>query len=495
MTTTASPGVGVRARRSIAKRRSVIVSLLFVVAHLAGFVASVQAVMSVRTAQGAIAWAVSLNTLPWVAVPAYVLFGRSKFEGFVSLRRRGLDETSVQAKRFREGLAARNLIALSDSDHAHLIEKLAKLPFTLYNDVDLLVDGTAKFDSLFAGIQRAERYVLVQYYILRDDEVGGELKELLVERAAAGVRCYVLYDEVGTSDLPDSYIEDLAAAGVEVRTFDTRRNQIDRLLQINFRNHRKIVVVDGREAWVGGLNVGDEYLGRNPAFGYWRDTHVRVAGPVVQSVQVSFVEDWHWATGKILDLEWEPTAATESADAGVLVLPSGPADPLETATLFFMHAISSARERLWIATPYFVPDEQFVTALQLAALRGVDVRILVPEKSDSRLVNLSGWSYLPELERVGIRSFRHRKGFMHQKVVLVDDRIATVGTANFDNRSFRLNFEITMVIVDTSFAKEVEAMLLQDFADSREVFAKELAARGLWFRAAVRFARLTAPLQ
>jgi cardiolipin synthase A/B len=494
MTTPAPPAPGFKPRRGIARRRSVFVSLLFVVAHVAGFLASVQAVMSVRTAQGTIAWVVSLNTLPWVAVPAYVLFGRSKFEGFVSLRRRGLEETGVQAKRFRDGLAEQNLIAGFDGDQAHLVEKLAKLPFTLFNDVDLLVDE-AKFDSLFAGIDRAERYVLLQYYILRDDDIGGELKRRLVERASAGVRCYVLYDEVGTADLPDAYIEELRAAGVEVRTFDTRRGRIDRLLQMNFRNHRKIVVVDGREAWVGGFNIGDEYLGRDAKFGHWRDTAVRVAGPVVQSVQVSFVEDWHWASGKILDLEWRPVAATEASDGAVLALPSGPADPLETATLFFMHAISSARTRLWIATPYFVPDEQFVTALQLAALRGVDVRILVPEKSDSRLVNLSGWSYLADLERVGVRSFRHGKGFMHQKVTLVDDRMATVGTANFDNRSFRLNFEITMVVADRDFSREVAQMLERDFADSREVFAKELQQRGLGFRVAVRAARLMAPLQ
>ena len=240
------------------------IPLLFAFVHLLGFLASVQAVMSVRTAQGAIAWAVSLNTLPWVAVPAYVLFGRSKFEGFVSLRRRGLDQTTVQSRQFRDGLAARNLLALRDSDQSNLVEKLAKLPFTLDNDVDLLVDGEATYDSLFAGIERAERYVLVQFYILRDDDVGGELKRRLIDLARAGVRCYVLYDGVGTGDIPDSYLEEMRAAGVEVSRFDTRLGRIDRLLQINFRNHRKIVVVDGREAWVGGLNIGDEYLGRDP---------------------------------------------------------------------------------------------------------------------------------------------------------------------------------------------------------------------------------------
>ena len=180
---------------------------------------------------------------------------------------------------------------------------------------------------------------------------------------------------------------------------------------------------------------------------------------------------------------------------GALCLPSGPADELETATLFFLHAIHSAKERLWIASPYFVPDEQFISALQLAALRGVDVRILIPEKPDKELVWLSAFSYLPETELVGIRWFRHRRGFMHQKVMLVDHDYCAIGTANFDNRSFRLNFEITMAFYDQAFAREVAAMLERDFADSAPARAHELADASFWFRLKVRIARLMAPVQ
>jgi cardiolipin synthase len=279
-----------------------------------------------------------------------------------------------------------------------------------------------------------------------------------------------------------------------VSSFNTRKGRANRF-QVNFRNHRKIVVVDGQEAWVGGHNVGDEYLGRDPKVGHWRDTHVRVVGPAAQTLQVSFLEDWHWATDTFLDLNWEPLPAPSGRSVAALALPSGPADDLETCTLFFIGAIQSANDRLWIASPYFVPDEQFITALQLAALRGVDVRIIVPANTDDLLANLSQWSYLEELETVGIRVFRHEKGFMHQKVLLVDDDFATVGTANFDNRSFRLNFEITLVVVDREFNEAVAQMLEADIADSRLATAGDFQAKPCWFRFAARLARLTAPIQ
>ncbi len=255
-------------------------------------------------------------------------------------------------------------------------------------------------------------------------------------------------------------------------------------------------MVDGRAAWVGGLNVGDEYLGRDPKVGAWRDTHLKLTGPVVPCVQMAFLEDWQWATQRLLEeLRWEAEPAASGAHCAALCLPSGPADPLEPCTLFFLHLIHRAKQRLWIASPYFVPDEQFTSALQLAALRGVDVRVLVPAKSDNPLVGLSAWSYVAELTSVGVQVFHHRDGFMHQKVVLADDRYATVGTANFDNRSFRLNFEVTIAVADEAFAASVRRMLEDDFANARQVTVDELQSLGFPFRLGSRIARLLAPIQ
>jgi cardiolipin synthase len=286
----------------------------------------------------------------------------------------------------------------------------------------------------------------------------------------------------------------MRAGGIDVRSFHTVGGGANRF-QINFRNHRKIVVVDGRQAWVGGLNVGDEYLGRDPKIGYWRDTHLHVEGPVVQCVQIAFVEDWHWATDDLPELDWDPQPAGSGARRAILALPSGPADELETCTLFFIAAINAATSRLWIASPYFVPDEQFITAVQLAALRGVEVRVLFPKHSDNLLVGLSIWSFLEELERVGVKFYQYTRGFMHQKVTLIDDDYCTIGTANFDNRSFRLNFEITMAVADRELATQVSAMLETDFTNAEPITASDLRARSFAFRFAVRAARLASPVQ
>lgn len=479
---------------SAKNRRRRLITLFILFCHLLGALTSVHAIMGVRTAQGAVAWAVSLNTFPYVAVPAYWVLGRSKFQGYVTARRKGLREVEPLAQQFHSSLVERRLIALPGRDLPMLVERLAKLPFTTGNDAELLVNGDATFKSIFDGIARATNYVLVQFYIIHDDSVGRELKSRLLERARAGVRCLVLYDEVG-SGLPASYVDELKSAGVAVLPFNTTQGKANRF-QINFRNHRKIVIVDGREAWVGGLNVGDEYKGLDPKIGFWRDTHVHATGPVVQCVQVSVVEDWHWASGEILSgLNWDPQPAASGKSRAMLCLPSGPADPLETCTLFFLNAINLAKKRLWIASPYFVPDEQFISALQLAALRGVDVRILIPDKSDNPLVQLSAWSYLADLEKAGIKVFRYTKGFMHHKIVLVDDEYCTVGTSNFDNRSFRLNFEITMAFADADFAGQVAAMLENDFTQTRPMLGSELNQRSFWYRFAVRTSRLSAPVQ
>jgi len=484
-----------KGKKPLTRRRRLYAAILFV-AHIAGALSSVKAVMDVRTSQGAIAWAISLNTIPLVAVPAYWVFGRSKFEGYVVARRQSDDEARTIREQFMTALADQDLVAVPGEQRPLFAEKLAGLPFTRGNDVELLIDGDETFASINEGIGRAKDYVLVQFYIIHDDDTGRAMKDALIAKAKEGVRCRLLYDEIGTRmDKKSTFFEDLKDAGVEVYPFNTTQGKANRF-QLNFRNHRKIVVVDGKEAWVGGLNVGDEYKGLDPKFGYWRDTHLHLTGPVVPCIQVSFAEDWHWAAKKrVGGLNFDPVPAESDVSQSVLCLPTGPADQLEYCTLFFLSTINAATERLWIATPYFVPDEQFISALQLAKLRGVDVKILIPEKSDSKLIQFSHWSFLEELEAAGIEVFHYEKGFMHHKVVLVDDEFASVGTANFDNRSFRLNFEITMGIVDREFNRQVAAMLEDDFSNARRVSAQELKERGFPFRLAVQVARLTAPIQ
>ena len=471
-----------------------LIGWFLILIHLLGILSAVRAVMDARTPQGSIAWAIALVAFPYGALPLFWIFGKRKFEGYVIARRSTLAESDPIARQAYEVLIKRGLRVSTQHSRELPFERLAKVPFTTGNDAEVLIDGEATFASIFAGVRSASKYVLVQFYIFRDDEIGRQLEEILIDRVRNGVPVYLLYDEIGSHDLSRRSLRRMRAGGIDVRSFHTVGGRANRF-QINFRNHRKIVVVDGRHAWVGGLNVGDEYLGRDPKIGFWRDTHVHVEGPVVQAVQVAFFEDWRWAADLVPDLDWDPQPARSGARKAILALPSGPADELETCTLFFIAAINAATSRLWIASPYFVPDEQFITAVQLAALRGVEIRILVPKRSDNMLVGLSIWSYLDDLEPVGVQFYQYRRGFMHQKVTLIDDETCTIGTANFDNRSFRLNFEITIGIADRDIASQVRAMLEADFANAERITAAELHKRSFWFRFAVRAARLASPVQ
>ncbi|WP_251978061.1 cardiolipin synthase [Salinicola avicenniae] len=470
-----------------------ILGVFLFLSHVAGILTAIFALMSSRTSQGAIAWIVTLVSFPYFAVPIFWAFGRPRFYGYVSAR--GERDTVLRQvlQRYRPYMEPYTSRPEAVSGRIRAVEQLSMMPMTRGNRVDLLVDGEATFESLFDGIDRAEEYILVQFFIVRADEIGLAFKRRLIHQAEHGINVYFLYDEIGSRGLPGGYLRDLEEAGVRVSAFNSSRGWRHRF-QINFRNHRKIVVVDGREGWTGGLNVADEYLGRVERYGHWRDTHVKLQGPSALALQEAFWEDWYWATGAILALHWVAYQIPE-ASQHVAIVPSGPADGRETASLLVQHAIHGARHRLWVTSPYFVPDHGVQDALILAALRGVDVRVLIPERPDHLLVFLSAFAFLPEMIANGVKIYRYQPGFLHQKTMLVDDHTAMVGTVNLDNRSFRLNFEVTAYVPDKTFAASVQAMLEQDFASSREVTAQELADRPMWRKLVSRATYLLSPVQ
>ncbi len=467
--------------------------IVLLASHLLGLVSAVHAVMSTRTSQGAIAWIVSLVTIPYIAVPLYVVFGRNKFDAYISARRAMNRESHNLRQRIADKFHPWHTPEADKGEATHAAEALAGLPFLRGNAVEILIDGEATFQNIFRGIDEAEQYVLVQFFIIRDDALGRDLKKRLLEIVAQGVRVYLLYDEVGCHSLPDRYLEELREGGVGVTGFHTHRGRSNRS-QINFRNHRKIVIVDGRTAWIGGHNVGIEYLGRDPETGHWRDTHIRIDGPSALAAQLSFVEDWYWATRTMPELCWTPRQS-DCGDAQILIVPSSPADPVDTSALMFVQAIHSAKHRIWISSPYFIPDEAVMVALQLAGLRGVDVRILIPDKPDHLLIHLAAFSYFDDAIGSGVKFYRYHDGFLHAKTMLIDESAAAIGTANFDNRSFRLNFEITALFTEPGLLEQMERMFTEDFSKSRAVEADEYSGKPFWFRFAVRLARLTAPIQ
>ncbi len=463
--------------------------------HLLGLAAACHAILNTRTSQGAIAWAVSLATMPYLTLIPYLFLGRSKFAGYADARRLRNETLRSRAHPREWDRLERSGDWPAGELGARVVRTLTRLggmPIQPGNTVRTLVNGDATFAAIFEAMEQAREYVIVQFFIVHDDALGQMLKEALLACARRGVRVYFLYDSIGSFELPRRYVAELRAGGIEVHPFSTRRLFVNRF-QLNFRNHRKIVVVDGERAFVGGHNVGVEYLGADARLSPWRDTHIEVRGPAVANIQFVFTEDWYWATQQLPAAE-PPEVAPHDDNMFCLVMPTGPADRQETCSLFFVEAINAATKRLWITTPYLVPDSAVFAALRLAVLRGVDVRIMIPSRRDHYVVFEASTLYAYDAIRAGIRIFRYRPGFLHQKVILIDDVAAAIGSANLDNRSFRLNFEIMVVTVHRGFAAEVEAMLQRDFDDTFEIDHDEYRSAPAWRKVTMHVARLFAPI-
>jgi cardiolipin synthase len=472
----------------------IILIAVLVSAYVVGLFNALHAVMQVRSPQSAIAWSISLITFPLIAIPLYWVFGKSRFRGYITPYSRSYVRYQQLVSYAYSSIAKFAVTpAPPFNSLAHLSQQLVGLPFTSGNNTRLLIDGQQTYTAMLEAINRAEHYILFQSYILRSDRIGNTFREVLIQKAQEGVRIYLLYDAIGSQKLSKRYLQDLRQHGIQIAAFRSSKGFTYRF-QLNFRNHRKILVVDGQVGFIGGVNIGDEYLGNDPQLGNWRDTHFQIQGPAVQCLQLSFLADWHWATGTIPSIKWWDQDLLHNGET-LLVFPTGPADALPNATLLIGHLIHLAEKRLWIASPYFVPDEPTLIALKQAALRGVDVRILLPEKSDHLIVYLCAFSYYPDMQATGIKLYRYQKGFMHQKVMLVDDAIASIGTLNLDNRSFHLNFEVTTFVTHPQTIATVEQMLAGDFQHSRTVDLAEGNQQNFLFKLGVKIASLFAPLQ
>jgi cardiolipin synthase A/B len=467
-----------------------ITSALFWLNFALAIACCVREILNSRTPQGSIAWLFSLLLLPFPSTILYLIFGWKFFDGYAQIRK--ADQMRIARPARAQDL---KLIDVTSSGEWPVHTNVSQMPFMSGNAVDILVDGEATFASIFAGIAKAERYILVQFYTIRDDDLGRRLADALIEKAKVGVKVHVLYDDVGSNGLPLSYRKRLREAGVEIAGFNQRFKfmRFYGPTRLNYRNHRKIVVVDGHTAWTGGLNVAIDYLGLNKRFGPWRDTHVQVDGPAALACALIFREDWHWATGNPLEHDPPPIIKTPG-EVPILVMGSGPADRLEECAIVFSETIARARERLWIATPYFVPDADMRTALFAAVMRGVDVRIMLPSIADHWTVFLASNSYADDMVRHGVGIYRYQSGFLHQKVVLMDDQIASIGSVNFDNRSFNINFEVTLWFPHAETIKKVESMLLTDFELCRKISQKEARTRPRFIHFVHQAARLLSPI-
>ncbi|WP_088006146.1 cardiolipin synthase [Indiicoccus explosivorum] len=429
-----------------------------------------------RDASSTWAWILVLFFLPILGFFIYLLLGRKlrqktlfrwegrKKIGIESLLRYQMESLEEGSFRFKNHDAEeyRELIYL------HLRNNGAVL--TQDNDIRIFNDGRAKFDALIEDIRSARHHIHVQYYILRLDGLGNEILDELIKKAREGVKVRVLYDDMGSRRLHRRHFKAMVAEGGEVETFFPAFLPLINP-RMNYRNHRKIVVIDGRIGYVGGFNIGDEYLGLNPRFGYWRDTHLRIEGSAVHPLQTRFILDWNQASAR-QDIEYDETyfpAIPEKGSTAVQIVSSGPDSEWEQIKDGYLKMISDADEYVYIQTPYFIPDPSFYDAIRIAAMSGIDVRIMIPNKPDHPLVYWATYSYAGQLARAGAKVYIYENGFLHTKMIVADHRVATVGTANIDVRSFKLNFEVNAFIYDAAVAKSLTDQFLKDIELSTEL--------------------------
>lgn len=464
-------------------------TILVIIIYIVGFLCAASAILKSRTPQGATAWFISLVTIPFISVPFFIIFGGPKFYGYANRRRR-LDRFMSQK------IFVMKESFLSDQNNHFEFKKIvntlatfARPGFTSQNKIKLLIDANQTYVSMLSELEKAEHYIFFQFYVFRPDLIGHRFLEVLMRKAESGVRVNFLYDEIGTA-LPKNILDRMKQSGIKVCQFNSMGG--GGRFQVNFRNHRKIVIVDGKTAFVGGLNIGDDYLGHREDLGHWRDTHVKLEGPSVLVCQMTHVKDWYWSTQKDLEASWDILPTEGSAN--ILVLPTGPSDDKHACLLAHLAMVNGAQKRLWIANPYFIPPESLLDAILLAAHRGVDVRIITPSLSDAWIVGIASQVYISKLLDHGVKVYRYKRGFLHQKVLLVDDLFAVIGSANFDFRSMFINFEISVLAQEEQFLQDVERMLTKDMEMSEIISPDEFINLSLWKKITGRAANLLAPV-
>lgn len=422
-------------------------------------------IMQRREPEATLSWLLALAALPYIGFLIYYLLGPQR------IKRRALKRHRSYAalKQARQALSDTDLEARQLSS---LAEQIGGFPVTSCTSAELLVDGVQTFDALCSAIEQAEHHIHVEYYIFEPDQIGTRIRDALIARAKDGIRVRLLVDAIGGMWLRRRFLRPLERAGVEFAWFHPTRAV--RLLhlrrpRVNMRTHRKIVVIDGRLGFTGSVNIADCH-DESLDCGRFHDLHLRLQGPVVSSLQLAFLEDWHYATGVALrdDKFWP------DLDAGTMlaqVLPSGPDSRWEPIHRMKVELIHQAQQRVWLVTPYFVPGEAALFALTSAAMRGLDVRLLIPKPrfNDMRLAAAAARSWYDELLAAGVTIYEYCDRMTHAKAMLVDDDEAIVGSANFDHRSFRLNFELSIRFHDPGFVRTLEAQLCRDFADSEKV--------------------------
>ena len=483
-----------------------------IISYISGTIVAMTILLENRDPSKTIAWLLIFILLPGIGLIIYAIFGRN-------LRKIKIFKTQELASNLKEKRLFQNLgeinklirleqdtISISkffkDNEVDNIKLKIISLllntgmfPFTTNNNVDIYIDGNEKFENLIKDIEIAKDHIHLEYFIIKDSEIGQKIKSLLIKKAKENVKVRILYDDVGCWRFwfHRKFFKEMRSYGIEIEAFLPTKFPIIGG-KLNYRNHRKIVVIDGHIGYTGGINIGDEYMGKNKKFGYWRDTHIRIKGTSVYMLQMTFLIDWYYNTKEVLlDKKYFPKL-NDCGNSMIQVVASGPDSDWEAIHYAYFLAICQAKKSIYIETPYFIPDESILRALKSAALSGVDVRIIFPKIADHKVVNTASYSYFDDILKSGGKVYLYNKGFIHSKVIIIDDAIASTGSANMDLRSFMLNFEINAFIYDESVIKIMKEDFFKDLQYSDEINKEEFKNRSILKKSKESIARLFSPI-
>ena len=437
-----------------------------------------------------IPWVIVLIFVPGIGLIIYYFFGRDNRRLRIVSRR--------MYKRFKKQVRIEYQpqdVSIIPKEYLPLAKLLNNSNYSAISNGSLLAvftNGKEKFEALLTDIANARHHIHLQYYIIENDKIGNQVKEALIKKAQEGVMIRVLYDDVGSWNVKNRFFKDMKAAGIEV--FSILKVAFPVFTsKVNYRNHRKVVVIDGEIGYMGGMNIADRYVYGNE-LGLWRDTHFRITGPGVYGLQASFILDWYAISNQLIKgPNYYPVLQTLT-DTKMQVVVCGPTSQWRTLMQAFNFCISNAKKYIYIQTPYFLPTDALNLALQTAALGGIDVRLMIPKHSDTKSAKMATFSYVDKMLKAGVKVYLYKKGFLHSKLLLIDDMVSCVGSSNFDFRSFEHNFEINAFVYQKEFSLKLKAVFMQDMHDCEVISYAVWRKRPIAVRLAESFMRLFAPL-
>jgi cardiolipin synthase len=467
----------------------IILQTLYLISSLAG---SIVVISGNRNPVKTLTWIILFFVLPFIGIILYLLVG-------MDFTRQSLISRKKKRKVITRHSYPNNKKSLSNLPEAY--QTLAKylnhqneFPLFTQNEMEIFDHGHSKFFQLLADIEHAKHYIHIEYYIIEADEIGNKVKDLLIKKAREGVEVRFIFDDVGCWKVPTHFFEEMRREGIQIVTFlEVRFHRLTS--KINFRNHRKIVVIDGKIGYTGGMNIADRYW-KGLAWGTWKDLHIRISGNGVEALESAFLIDWYFVTRELLPLKnYIPKdKIAYSGNINLQIVTGGPFGEWREILHAYLKLIHTAKKYVYLQTPYFLPSESLLSALQTAALSGVDVRLMLPKNSDSKVVQLATHSYLKSVLKAGVKVYFYKPGFLHSKMVVADDYISTIGSTNLDFRSFEYNFEINTFIYNEEIASRLKNLFLEDEDQCERIMLNNWEKRPLSVRFIESMVRLFSPL-